>query len=129
MIGLFLGSTDFPQIILKTLKKEKRKYFIIDLSKNNLFKNDKNSYFISIGKFGQILKLIKEKKCKKVLFAGKIDKPRISNLKLDIKGIYYIPRIIKASKLGDAAILKEIIKILGQNKIKTENSIKFNPEI
>ena len=32
-------------------------------------------------------------------------------------------------KLGDAAILKEIIKILAQNKIKTENSLKFNPEL
>ena len=47
MIGLFLGSTDFPQIILKTLKKENKKYFIIDLSKNNRFKNDKNAHFIS----------------------------------------------------------------------------------
>ena len=43
--------------------------------------------------------------------------------------IYYIPRIIKASKLGDAAILREIIKILAQNRIKTENSLKFNPEL
>jgi DUF1009 family protein len=50
-------------------------------------------------------------------------------LKLDLKGLYYISRIIKASKLGDAAILKEIIKILAQNKIKTENSLKFNPEL
>jgi DUF1009 family protein len=40
-----------------------------------------------------------------------------------------VPRIFKASKLGDAAILKEIIKILEQNKIKTENSLKFNPEL
>ena len=40
-----------------------------------------------------------------------------------------MPRIIKASKLGDAAILKEIIKILVQNKIKTENSLTFNPEL
>ena len=87
MIGLFLGGTDFPKIILKTLKRENKKYFIIDLTKNNYFKNNKNSYFINIGKFGQIIKLIKEKKCNKVLFAGKIDKPRISNLKLDIKGI------------------------------------------
>ena len=30
---------------------------------------------------------------------------------------------------SDAAILKEIIKILAQNKIKTENSLKFNPEL
>ena len=40
-----------------------------------------------------------------------------------------MPRIIRASKLGDAAILKEIIKILSLNKIKTENSLKFNPEL
>ena len=129
MIGLFLGEKKLPLEILKSLKKKKIKYFIIDLSKNNKFKKYKNSYFINIGKFGKILELIKSKKCKKVLFAGNIVKPKISKLKLDFKGIYYIPRIIKASKLGDAAILKEIIKILSQNKIKTENSLKFNPEL
>ena len=129
MIGLFLGSTDFPKIILKKIKKFKKNYFIIDLTKSNIFQKDKNSYFISIGKFGQILKLIKEKKCNKVLFAGKIDKPKISNLKLDLKGFFYIPRIIKASKLGDAAILKELIKILSENKIKVIRSNFFNPEL
>ena len=129
MIGLFLGNTDFPKIILKKIKKYKKKYFIIDLTKNNIFRKDKNSYFISIGKFGQILKLIKEKNCKKVLFAGKIDKPKISNLKLDLKGIFYMPRIIKVSKLGDAAILKELIKILLENKIKVIRSNFFNPEL
>ena len=129
MIGLFLGSTDFPKIILKKIKKKKKKYFIIDLTKNNSFQKDKHSYFISIGKFGQILRLIKEKKCKNVLFAGKIDKPKISKLKLDVKGIYYLPRIIKSSKLGDAAILKELIKILFENKIKVIKSNFFNPEL
>ncbi len=129
MIGLFLGSTDFPKLILDKIKKEKKKYFLVDLTRNNMFKKDKNCYFISIGKFGQILKLIKDKKCKKVLFAGKIDKPKISNIKLDVKGVYYIPRIIKASKLGDAAILKELIKILAENKIKVIKSNAFNPEL
>jgi len=129
MIGLFLGSTDFPKLILNKVKKKKNKYFVIDLTKNNIFKKDKNSYFINIGKFGQILNLIKEKKCKKVLFAGKIDKPKISNLKFDIKGIYYLPRIVKASKLGDAAILKELIKILAENRIKVIKSNFFNPEL
>ena len=129
MIGLFLGSTDFPKIILDTVKKKKKTYFIIDLTKNNFFKKNRNSYFISVGKFGKILNLLKEKKCKKVLFAGKIDKPKISNLKFDIRGFYYLPRIIKASKLGDAAILKELIKILAENRIKVIKSNFFNPEL
>ena len=129
MIGLFLGEKKLPLEILKSLKKKKIKYFIIDLSKNNKFKKDKNSYFINIGKFGKILELIKSKKCKKVLFAGNIIKPKISKLKLDLKGIYYIPRIIKASKLGDAAILKELIYILSENKIRVIKLNTYNPEL
>ena len=129
MIGLFLGSTDFPKIILEKLKKKKVKYFLIDLTKNNVFKKDTNCNFINIGKFGKILDLIKKKKCKKVLFAGKIDKPKIINLKLDLKGIYYLPRIIKTFKLGDAAILKELISILAENKINVIKSNFYNPEL
>ena len=129
MIGLFLGEKKLPIEILNKLKKGKIKYFIIDLTKNNKFKKDKNSFFINIGKFGEILKLIKSKNCKKVIFAGNISKPKISKLKLDLKGIYYIPRIIKASKLGDAAVLKELIKILGEHKIKVIKLNFFNPEL
>ena len=129
MIGLFFGDTDFPNIILNTIKKQKIKYLIIDLSKLRKFKKDKNSFSVSMGQFGKIINILRENNCKKVLFAGKVNKPNFSKLKLDLKGIYYIPRIIKAAKLGDAAILKEIIKILAQNKIKTENSLKFNPEL
>ena len=129
MIGLIFGDTDFPKKILKTIKKKKINYLIIDLSKSKKFKQDRKSYSVSIGQFGKIINILKENNCKKVLFAGKVNKPNFSKLKLDFKGIYYIPRIIKASKLGDAAILKEIIKILAQNKIKTESSLTFNPEL
>ena len=129
MIGLIFGDTDFPKEILKTVKKKNIDYLIIDLSKSKSFKKNKRSYSVSIGQFGKVINILKENACKKVLFAGKVSKPNFLKLKLDFKGIYYIPRIIKASKLGDAAILKEIIKILGNNKIKTENSLKFNPEL
>jgi len=129
MIGLFLGSTDFPKLILDKIKRDKKKYFVIDLTLNNEFKKNKKTYFINIGQFGKILSVIKENKCNKVLFAGKINKPKISSLKLDFKGLFYIPRIIKASKLGDAAILRELIKILLENKIKVIKSNFFNPEL
>ena len=44
MIGLFLGDTDFSEAVLKKIKKLNKKYFIIDFSKNNKFKKDKNSH-------------------------------------------------------------------------------------
>jgi len=129
MIGLFLGDTDFSEVVLKKIKKLNKQYFILDFSKDNKFRKDKNSHRISIGKFGEIIKLIKEKKSKKVLFAGKIAKPKFSSLRLDLKGIYYIPTVIKAAKIGDAAIIKAIIKILADEGIKVISSIFFNPEL
>ena len=129
MIGLFLGDTDFSAAVLKKIKKLNKEYFIIDFSKNNKFKKEKNSHQISIGKFGKIINLIKEKKSKNVLFAGKITKPKFSTLRLDLKGVYYMPGIIRAAKLGDAAIIKFIIKILDNENIKVISSIFFNPEL
>ncbi len=128
MIGLIFGETDFPKYILKRIKK-KHKYLIIDLTKKKIFKKDRNSYSVSIGQFGKIISILKSQKCKKVLFAGKVAKPNFKSIKLDLKGIYYIPKIIKSSKLGDAAILKQIINILKREKIQTVSSNIFTPEI
>ena len=40
-----------------------------------------------------------------------------------------MPKIIKSSRLGDAAILKTIINIFKIEKIQTISSIAFNPEL
>ena len=129
MIGLISGETHFPIQILKKIRKRRLKYLVIDLTKGKKFKKDKNSYNVSIGEFGKIINILKQNKCRRVLFAGKVVKPNFSKLKLDFKGVYYLPRVIKSSKLGDAAILKEIINILKQERIKTLSSLIFNPEL
>ena len=129
MIGLIFGETSFPKEILKKIKKRKVKHLIIDLTKSKIFKKERNFFSVSIGQFGKIIKILKENKCNKVLFAGKVKKPRFSKLRLDLKGMYYMPRIIKNSKLGDAAILKEIINIFKKERITTISSLSFNPEL
>ncbi len=128
MIGLIFGETDFPKYIFRKIKNKKN-FLIIDLTKKRSFKTFKNSYNASIGQFGKIISILKKNKCKKILFAGKVKKPNFSQLKLDLKGISYIPRIIKSSKLGDAAVLKEIIRIFDKEKIKTISSNNFTPEL
>ena len=40
-----------------------------------------------------------------------------------------MPSVIRASKIGDAAIIKSIIKILSNEGIKVISSIFFNPEL
>jgi len=84
---------------------------------------------VSIGQIGKIINILKKNNCKRVIFAGKVKKPNFLKLRLDFKGIHYIPKIIRASKIGDAAILKEIINIFKKEKITTMNSLFFTPEL
>ena len=129
MIGLIFGDTEFPKKILLKLKQRNEKYIIIDLSKKKLFKKNPYSQSFSLGQFGKIFNFLSVNNCKKVLFAGKIDKPKFSSLKVDFKGFYYLPKIIKAAKLGDAAIFKVIINILIKEKIKVISSNTYNLEL
>ncbi len=128
MIGLIFGETNFPKYIYNKIKN-KKKFLIIDLTKKKVFRKHKNSYSVTIGEFGKIISIFKKNGCNKVLFAGKVKKPKFSRIRLDLKGLYYISRIIKKSKIGDAAILKEIINILSKEGIKTINSTFFTPEL
>ena len=72
MIGLFFGDTDFPNKILKKLKKRKIKYLIIDLSKSKRFKKESKSYSVSIGQFGKIINILKENSCKESYLQEKL---------------------------------------------------------
>ena len=62
MIGLIFGENNFPKNILRQVKKIKRKYLIIDLTKRNIFKLDKNSHTASVGQIGKILNILKNNK-------------------------------------------------------------------
>ena len=74
MIGFIFGENNFPKYILRKVKK-KKKFIIIDLTRNKNFKNIKNSFSVSIGQFGKIISILKKNKCEKVLFAGSVKKP------------------------------------------------------
>ena len=49
MIGLFLGDTDFSNIVLNKIKRKKKKYFIIDFSKNGGIIHVSEGSFLTYG--------------------------------------------------------------------------------
>ena len=59
MIAFIFGETDFPKYIYKKIKGKKN-YLIIDLTRKNIFRKDKNSFSVSIGQFGKIISILKK---------------------------------------------------------------------
>ena len=114
MIGLVLGETQLGKLILKKIKSLNLRYTIIDISKKKIFKKDKNSYQLSIGQLGKAISILKKNNCNKVIFAGRVSRPNFLKTKFDLKALFYLPKIIKGSKKGDAYIIKEFLLIQDQ---------------
>ena len=129
MLGIIAGETSLPKYLINKLTKKKIKFIILDLTQSNLYKKYTNSYSLEITELGSALSILNKNNCKKIIFIGKVKRPEISSLKFDRKAIFYFSRLYSAFKKGDGSILKEIIKIFNENKIKVINSMKFTPEL
>ena len=129
MIGLVLGETQLGNLIINKLKLLKKRFLIIDISKKKIFKKNKNFFPLSIGQLGKAISILKKQGCKKIIFAGKVSTPNFSKTKFDLKALYYLPRIIKGAKKGDASIIKTVIEIFKKEGFKIISSTFFNPEL
>jgi len=129
MLGIIAGETSLPKYLINKLIKNNSKFLIIDLTQSNNFKKYANSYSLKITQLGKAISILNKYNCKKIIFIGKVKRPEISLLKFDKKAFFYLPRLYSAFKKGDGSILKEIIKIFNENKIKVLNSMKFTPEL
>ena len=129
MLGLIVGESSLPKFLINKLLKKNVEFTILDLTKSNIYKKYKNSYSLKITELGKAIKILKKNNCNNIIFIGKVKRPEISLLKFDRKALFYLPRLFSAFKKGDGNILKEIIKIFNENKIKVLNSMKFTPEL
>jgi len=129
MLGLIVGESSLPKFLIAKLIKNKKKFIILNLTKNNIYKKYNYSYSLKITQLGKAISILKKKNCKRVILIGKVIRPEISLLKFDRKTLLYLPRLYTAFKKGDGSILKEIIKIFKENKIKVINSMSFTPEL
>ena len=129
MLGLIVGESSLPKFLINKLLKKNVEFTILDLTKSNIYKKYKNSYSLKITELGKAITILKKNNCNNIIFIGKVKRPEISSLKFDRKALFYLPRLFSAFKKGDGNILKEIIKIFNENKIKVLNSMKFTPEL
>ena len=129
MLALIVGNSHLPKIIIKKLYKKKIKFIILDLTFNKIYRNYINSFSIKITELDKALLILKKNNCKKIILAGKVNRPEISLSDFSFRSLSYYKRLYIAFRKGDGNILKEIIKIFRENKIKVISSMFYTPEL
>lgn len=64
---------------------------------------------IGIGQIGKLIKRLKTLDCDEVVFAGIVKRPNFADIKLDLRGAKLLPKVVKAARDGDDALLRVII--------------------
>jgi DUF1009 family protein len=126
-LAIIAGNGDLPKLIIKECQKEKRDFVIILVEGNSNHDDYKgyNSHIVGIGHVSKALAILKENKAKEIVFAGGINKPSFSNIKVDKKGAILLSKLVANKIFGDNNTLttitnfftKEGFKIVGADNI------------
>lgn len=65
---------------------------------------------VGLGEIGGVLSRLKEAGCTDVVFAGIVNRPNFSDLKLDLKGAALLPKVISEARKGDDALLRVLVQ-------------------
>jgi DUF1009 family protein len=111
-LGIIAGGGDLPRAVAESARKGGRDVFVVSLTGDA---NDWTAQFpreqVSLGEMGKALRSLSAHKCQDVIFAGRVDRPRFTDLRLDTKGALVAPRIAAAALRGDDALLRAVVDV------------------
>jgi DUF1009 family protein len=113
VLGLIAGGGELPRAVAQSARAAGRAVFVVGIagSLDEDWVKDFPHEFLSPGEPGRIIKALKGHDVAQVLLAGRVDRPRFADLKLDAKGVLLLPGAIAAAKKGDDALLRFIVGI------------------
>jgi DUF1009 family protein len=112
-LGIIAGGGALPRVVAQSARAEGRTVFVVALagSVTDPWVADFGHVFLSPGEPGRAIKALSGAGVKDLLLAGKLERPKFSDLKLDARGMMVLPRVIAAAAKGDDALLRTMVAI------------------
>jgi DUF1009 family protein len=112
-LGIIAGDGDLPRAVAMSAREAGRPVFVVALRGclNGTWPEEFPHAWASLGEPGRALKALAGAGVKDVLLAGRVDRPKFSELKLDAKGVMVLPRVVAAARKGDDALLRVMVDI------------------
>jgi UDP-2,3-diacylglucosamine hydrolase len=130
-LGLIAGGGELPRAVAEAARAAGRAVFVVPLigSFSEDWAKEFPHEFHSPGEPGRIIRTLKAAGAAEVLLAGKVDRPKFSEMKLDAKGMLLLPKAIAAAKKGDDALLRFIVGICEDEGLKAVSVAEAAPSL
>ena len=86
-------------------------------------------YWARIGQLGRFRRIARQEGCRDVVFIGALTRPAITQLRLDLTALMFLPRIIKAYAGGDDHLLTRVSRIVEDIGFHLVGAHEVAPEI
>lgn len=130
-LGIVAGGGALPRALIERCKKQAIQTHIVGL-KNFIDDDTPSNIIIPIGSAGKIFKAFHAQAISDLVLIGKLGRPKITDLKPDIKTLSFFARLGKKAfngQLGDDGLLKALRDELEVDGFRLHGVHKFLPEL
>jgi DUF1009 family protein len=127
-LGIIAGGGDLPRAIAENVSASGRKVCIIALTGSA--EDWVTSYpheWAGMGEANKINGFLRAQDCKDVLLAGKVARPKWSEIKVDTRGALRLPGTIAAALKGDDALLRHVVSLFESDGFRVVGAAEAAP--
>jgi DUF1009 family protein len=129
-LGIIAGGGELPRAIAQSARASGRDVFVLVL---NGMTGDWAKEFpneaVSLGELGKAMKAFRAHGCSDVTLAGKVQRPKFSEIKLDVKAVFSGPRVIAAALKGDDALLRAVVDMFEREGMRVVGAAEAAPDL
>jgi DUF1009 family protein len=84
---------------------------------------------VSLGELGRALNAFRAHDCSDITLAGKVQRPKFSDIKMDARAVFAAPRVIAAALRGDDALLRSLVDIFEREGLRVIGVAEAAPDL
>ncbi|HWA92893.1 MAG TPA: UDP-2,3-diacylglucosamine diphosphatase LpxI [Rhizomicrobium sp.] len=129
-LGIIAGGGELPRAIGMSAQASGRAVFVLRLGDLTgdwalAFPNEQ----VALGELGRAFKAFKAHGCTDITLAGKVQRPKFSEIKLDMKAALAAPRVIAAALKGDDALLRAVVEMFEREGLAVVGAAEAAPDL
>jgi len=129
-LGIIAGGGELPRAIAASARDAGRAVFVLALAgMTDDWARDYPHETVALGELGRAMKAFRAHDCTDVTLAGKVQRPKFSEIKLDAKAILAAPRVIAAALRGDDALLRSVVDMFEREGMRVVGAAEAAPDL
>ena len=129
-LGIIAGGGALPRAIAASARASGRPVFVLALAgMTDAWAQDFPHEQVALGELGRAFKAFKAHGCSDITLAGKVQRPKFSDIKLDARAVLAAPRVIAAALKGDDALLRAVVDMFEREGLRVVGAAEAAPDL